>query len=66
MAETTVNMIDALEGQRAQLKRLLAQKLWISNVPKATLSEMEIQVRQIKALLAELERDIQDQLKRGQ
>ena len=26
MAETTINMIDALQGQLAQLKRLLAQK----------------------------------------
>jgi hypothetical protein len=30
--ETPINMIDALAGQRAQLKRLLARKLWISNV----------------------------------
>jgi hypothetical protein len=31
-------MIDALQGQQAQLKRLLAQKVWISKAPKATLS----------------------------
>ena len=48
------------------MKRLLAQKVWISNAPKATLTEMDAQVSQIKALLAELEKDIQEQLKRGQ
>jgi len=66
MAETTINMLNALQGQQAQLKRLLAQKVWISNAPKATLTEMDAQVSQIKALLAELEKDIQEQLKRGQ
>ncbi len=66
MAETTINMLNALQGQQAQLKRLLAQKVWISNAPKATLTEMDAQVSQIKALLAELEKDIQEQLKRAQ
>jgi len=47
MAETTINMIDALQGQLAQLKRLLAQKMWISEAPKATLSEMEAQVIEV-------------------
>jgi hypothetical protein len=62
MPETTINIIDALKGQQAQLKRLLAQKMWISNAPKAALAEMDAQVAQIKALLAELEKNIQDQL----
>jgi hypothetical protein len=31
----------------AQLKRLLAQKMWISEAPKATLSEMEAQVMEV-------------------
>ena len=66
MAETTINMIDALQGQQAQLKRLLAQKMWISEAPKATLSEMEAQVIEVKRLLAELEKNIQDQLPRAQ
>ena len=66
MAETTINMIDDLRGQQAQLRRLLAQKIWISNAPKATLTEVDAQVTQIKALLAELEKNIQDQLQRGQ
>jgi hypothetical protein len=35
MPETTINILDALKGQQAQLKRLLAQKMWISNAPKA-------------------------------
>ena len=63
-------MIDALWGQQAQLKRLLAQRVWISSAPKAALQkprspEMDAQVTQIKALLAELEKDIQDQIKRS-
>lgn len=65
MAETTINVVDALRGQQDQLKRLIAQKMWISNAPKATLSEIEAQVRELKRLLVQLETDIQDQLKRG-
>jgi hypothetical protein len=66
VAETTINVLHALQGQQAQLKRLLAQKAWISNAPKATLAEMDAQVAQIKALLAELEKNIQEQLQQGQ
>jgi hypothetical protein len=65
MAETTINMIDALRGQQEQLKRLLMQKMWISDAPKATLSEIEAQINELKRLLAQLESDIQDQLRRG-
>jgi hypothetical protein len=65
MDETTINIIDALHGQQAQLKRLIAQKVLISKAPKATLSEINVQVAQIKALLAELEKNIQGQLQRG-
>jgi hypothetical protein len=64
MTETTINVLNALQGQQAQLKRLIAQKMWISNAPKATLAEMNAQVAQIKALLDEIENDIRDQLKR--
>jgi hypothetical protein len=64
MAETAINILNALQGQQAQLKRLIAQKMWISDAPKATLTEMDAQVTQIKALLAEIGSDIQDQLKR--
>ena len=53
-------------GQQAQLKRLIAQKMWIGSAPKATLTEMAAQVAQIEALLAEIGRDIQEQLKRAQ
>jgi hypothetical protein len=38
--------------------------MWISDAPKATLTEMNAQVTQIKALIEELEKDIQDQMKR--
>jgi hypothetical protein len=37
----------------------------ISKAPKATLSEIKVQIAQIKALLAELEKNIQGQLQRG-
>ena len=66
MRETTINIIDALRGQREQLKRLLAQKVLISDAPRIDLSEIEAQVIEIKRLLAEFERLIQDQLQRGQ
>jgi len=63
MAETSINIIDALRGQEAQLRRLLAQKILISEAPKAQLSEIEAQVMELKRLLNELEKVIQDQLK---
>jgi hypothetical protein len=65
MAETAINIVDALRGQQEQLKRLLAQPVWISDAPKATLSEMEAQVTELQRLLTELEKAIQDQLQRG-
>ena len=65
MAQTTINIIDALRGQEAQLRRLLAQKVLISEAPRPQLSEMEAQVAELKRLLNELEKVIQDQLKRG-
>jgi len=63
MAETTINVLNALQGQQAQLKRLIVQKMWISDAPQAMLTEIDAQITQIKALLAELERDIQDRMK---
>jgi hypothetical protein len=66
MAETRINMVDALRGQQEQLKRLIAQKMLITAAPKATLAEMEAQIGELKRLLAELENHIQDQLNRGQ
>ena len=63
--ESTINIIDALRGQQEQLKRLLTQKMWISDAPKARLAEMEAQISELKRLLAQLESDIQAQLRRG-
>ena len=63
MVETSINIIDALRGQDAQLRRLLAQKVLISEAPKPQLSEIEAQVMELKRLLNELEKVIQDQLK---
>ena len=63
--ETRINMVDALRGQQEQLKRLIAQKTLISDASNATLSEMEAQIGELKRLLAQLENDIQHQLKRG-
>jgi hypothetical protein len=62
MAETSINIIDALRGQEAQLRRLLAQKVLISEAPKPQLSEIEAQVMELKRLLNELEKVVQDQL----
>jgi hypothetical protein len=66
MAETTINVVDALRGQQEQLKRLLKQKILIRAAPKVTLSEIEAQINELKRLLAQLESDIQDQLRRAQ
>jgi hypothetical protein len=65
MAETSINIIDALRGQEAQLRRLLAQKVLISEATRPQLSEIEAQVMELKRLLNGLEKVIQDQLKRG-
>jgi hypothetical protein len=56
MKEATINIINALRGQQAQLKRLLAQKAWINDAPRPELSEIEFQVIEVKCLLAELEK----------
>jgi len=63
VAETTISMVDALRGQQAQLRRLLAQKVLIGDAPKTTLSEMQAQVTELQRLLAELEGAIQAHLK---
>jgi Mg2+ and Co2+ transporter CorA len=66
MAETTVSIIDALRGQQAQLRRLLAQKVLIKEATKPDLYEIEAQVIELKRLLSELEAVIQGHQKRGQ
>jgi hypothetical protein len=48
MPSPTINIIGALKVQQDQLKRLLDQKMWISATPKATLDEMEDQIRGTK------------------
>jgi hypothetical protein len=65
MPEARVNIVDALRGQHEQLKRLIAQKMWISDAPKAMLSEIKAQLGELKRLIAQLESDIRDQLKKG-
>jgi hypothetical protein len=66
MPETKISIVDALRGQQEQLKRLIAQKIWISDASKAALSEVEAQLVELKRLIAQLESDIQDQLRKGQ
>jgi ABC-type transporter Mla subunit MlaD len=61
--ETTISVVDALRGQQEQLKRLIAQRAWISDAPHATLSDIEAQLNELKRLIAQLKRDIQAQLK---
>jgi hypothetical protein len=51
--ETAINIIDGLKGQHAQLRRLLAQRMWIKEASKATLAELENQIAQIKTVLLE-------------
>jgi hypothetical protein len=63
MAGTSINIIDALRGQQEQLRRLIAQKIWISDASKETLSEMAAQITELKRLLTQLEQDIEGQLK---
>jgi hypothetical protein len=62
--EDRVNIVDALRGQQEQVKRLTAQKMWISDSTKATLSEIKAQLGELKRLLTRLESDIRDQLKK--
>ena len=63
--QTTVSIIDALRGQQAQLKRLLAQEALIASATRPELFEMESQVVELKRLLTELDRAIKDHLERG-
>ena len=64
MPETRVNIVDALRGEQERLKRLIGQKMWISDAPKATLSEIKGQLGELKRLLGQLESEIRDQLKK--
>lgn len=64
MSETTIKITDALRGQQEQLKRLIAQKVWISDATQPTLAEIEAQITELKRLLDELEKDIQEQVKK--
>ena len=64
MSSHTINIIGALKAQQDQLKRLLDQKMWISATPKATLDEMEDQIRGTKSLIADLEEIIKQQRRR--
>jgi hypothetical protein len=66
MAETTINIVDALRGQQDQLKRLIAQKELIRESTKSSLSEIEAQIVELKRLLSELEGVVKGHLKRGQ
>lgn len=63
--ETNISVTDALRGQQEQLKRLIAQKTWIGDAPKATLSEIRAQMAELKRLLDQLEADVQKQLEKG-
>jgi hypothetical protein len=64
MPEDKLNIVDALRGQQKELKRLIAQKMWISDAPKATLSEIKAQLGELKRLLVQLESHIRHQLKK--
>jgi hypothetical protein len=56
---TTIDLVEALKEQRARLERLLQAEVWISDAPKATIEEMNVQVSQIKSLIQDLDSLIQ-------
>ena len=56
-----VNFIWVLKAQQDQLKRLLDMKLWVTGTPRATLDEMDAQLCDTKALIADLENLIKRQ-----
>jgi hypothetical protein len=56
---TTIDLVESLKQQQAQLERLLEAKVWISDAPKPTVEEMNVQVAQIKFLIQELDDLIQ-------
>ncbi|MPZ37817.1 MAG: hypothetical protein GEU95_07095 [Rhizobiales bacterium] len=60
MAETNISVTDALKGQQEQLKRLIAQKTWMSEASKGTLSEIKAQIGELKRLLDQLESKIDE------
>ena len=62
MAETKISVTDALRGQQEQLKRLIAQEIWVGEASKTTLSEIAAQLVELRRLLDRLEAQIQDQL----
>jgi hypothetical protein len=47
------------------LRRLIAQKIWISAAAKTVLSEADAQLTELNGLLAQLENDVQAQLNRA-
>ena len=57
----TVNFIGVLKAQQDQVKRLLDMKLWVTATPRATLDEMDAQLSDTKALIADLENLIKRQ-----
>jgi uncharacterized protein involved in exopolysaccharide biosynthesis len=64
--ETKVSIIDALRGQQAQLKRLIAQEGLIGRATRSELFEIESQIEELKRLLIELDMAIKGHLKRGE
>src|SRR5437868_10761477 len=64
MPEDKLNIVDTLRGQQKELKRLIAQKMWISDAPKASLSEIKAKLGELKRLFFQAEDGIRDQLKR--
>jgi hypothetical protein len=65
MAQTTINLIDALRGQQEQLRRLISQKTWISEAPQASLNEIHAQMAELKRLLDQLAAEITAQIGKG-
>jgi hypothetical protein len=64
MAETSINVTDALRGQQEQLKRLAAQRNWLSEAPETKLSEISAQITELKRLLDALQSEVEQRLAR--
>jgi hypothetical protein len=60
--ENTINVVDALRGQQEQLRRLIAQRAWISQASRPILCDLEAHLAELRRLITQLETDIRDQL----
>ncbi len=56
-----LNLIEALKDQEFQLRRILKRPNWISDTRKASLEELEEQIRLVESVLFDIREFITDQ-----